>query len=696
MPSALLQVNFSHVPHQDRPPILGFGGAFTESSALNYMSLNQDGKDAVIRLLFGKDGLGYSMGRTHINSCDFSVASYSFDEVEDDFDLLHFDMTVEHDVTSGMVEMMMAASNQLTNDWDGDQLRIMASPWSPPAWMKRATHVDPLGSVHAVNMTGSAEPNCLRDGTGPESKYARAWALYFSKFLSAYKSWGIDLFAVTVQNEPEFPAPWEACAYNPDTEGDFIANHLGPVLQKNHPDVKLIIFDHNKDHAVTWGETILNSTNPAAQYVNGTGIHWYAGGMDRLLDGAVSEPNMHRYVSMLNIQNLTADHLVLGSEACHCPSTGYAGGDIKVAWARAERYAHTVLADLAAGSNGWIEWNLILDAQGGPNHLGNMCDAPLLAVPYRVGGVHNVSQNPPFEHMNHPFGPIVGDGRTREELDAMGMPAEYIDKGIIVQPMYFYMGHISRHVRPGSRAVHAIVNEASSGPGQRTFRKNKENDAVVAGGGLNDLARPGIELTFWPCEGSTRQKFEHSSSGQFIVYGHDWLGYPTSSCIGNENEEPVRGLTLTECDGNAGIFSSEVDVNNNNTTRFVLQNGEKHHSKQCLTMQPLAGNGGALGPRGGGQLSLGDCSSESSILKFDESTGELTSNLLFEWGNEVCTTTGWPFLQMGAFVDAKGTNKTVVILNEANDPANYILRDGDGNVLLTNFIPAHSIQTVVY
>ncbi len=89
---------------------------------------------------------------------------------------------------------------------------------------------------------------------------------------------------------------------------------------------------------------------------------------------------MHRFMSMLKYQNVSEDHLILGSEACHCPTTGYYGGDINVAWARAERYAHTILADLAAGSNGWVEWNLVLDSIGGPNHLGNLCDSPLLAV----------------------------------------------------------------------------------------------------------------------------------------------------------------------------------------------------------------------------------------------------------------------------------------------------------------------------
>ena len=168
-----------------------------------------------------------------------------------------------------------------------------------------------------------------------------------------------------------------------------------------------------------------------------------------MLDGAMGMPNMHRL-----LQTLPNDKLVLGSEASHCPTTGYAGGDLKVAWARAQRYAHTVLADLASGSNGWIEWNVFLDNIGGPNHLKNLCDAPLLAVPHRSKHPYYANDTTTtatttragWTERKSPFGDVIGDTRTREELDAMGVPANYLDLGVVVQPMYYYMGHISRHV----------------------------------------------------------------------------------------------------------------------------------------------------------------------------------------------------------------------------------------------------------
>lgn len=505
---------------------------------------------------------------------------------------------------------------------------------------------------------------------------------------------GIDLFAVTVQNEPEFPAPWEACAYSPYSEAAFIANHLGPTLERDHPDVKLLIFDHNKDHAVKWGNHILNENNPASKFVDGTAIHWYAGGMDRLLDGAVGQANMHRFVSMLKYQNVSDDHLLLGSEACHCPSTGYAGGDLKVAWARAERYAHTILSDLAAGSQGWVEWNMVLDSIGGPNHLGNMCDAPLLAVPYRARGKHNVSELPDFEHVENPFGPVVGDARTREELHSMGMPAEYLDRGVVVQPMFYYMGHISRHVRPGSRAVNALVDHAESGTVSRTFRQTS-GDTFIAGGGINNLSRAGVEVTLWPCEGSTRQEWVMNKDGQFQVFGHDWLDNPTSSCLGKSPDESFHGLLLTDCDDTAGSFRTTSLNEALSTINIMVENSVAAEGDNCLVALPLQDNGGAAGPRGGAQITIGKCHIAQAVWKFDESTGELVSNFFANEGGDTCVTTGWPFLQVGAFVDKDGMNRTMIVLNEASDPANYILRGDDGEILMTNSIPAHSIQTVI-
>ena len=297
-----------------------------------------------------------------MNSCDFCVESYSFDDTDQDFTLSNFDDEVTHDVESGMVEMMLQATKVSKESYPKESeygMRIIASPWSPPPWLKAPTYDDADDALHAENMTGSALPVCIRDGVGKDSKYAKSWALFFDKFITAYANQGVDLYGVTIQNEPEFPAPWDACAYDPTSEGEFIANHLGPQLRESHPNVKILVFDHNKDHINTWARHLLDEKHPASKYIDGTAVHWYAGGMDRLLDGAQGQANLHRFSSLLEMMKVKKDHLLLGSEACHCPTTGYAGGDVNIAWARAARNAHTILADLAGGSNGFIEWNLM-------------------------------------------------------------------------------------------------------------------------------------------------------------------------------------------------------------------------------------------------------------------------------------------------------------------------------------------------
>lgn len=193
---AILNISLSTPVFPNRQ-ILGFGAAFTEASALNYKSLSEAGKETLMELYYGKTGIGYSLGRVHINSCDFSVASYSFDDEDGDFDLQHFDMNVTHDnQPDGMMDMVRRATSVFRTSWskaesnnsvaDGNLL-MYASPWSPPAWMKNPLKEDTVGATHAENMTGSTTPSCLREGTGKHSRYARAWALYFSKFITACK-----------------------------------------------------------------------------------------------------------------------------------------------------------------------------------------------------------------------------------------------------------------------------------------------------------------------------------------------------------------------------------------------------------------------------------------------------------------------------------------------------------------------------
>jgi O-glycosyl hydrolase len=256
--------------------VIGFGGAFTEAAAVNFFKLPQDVQKKVIDLYFGEDGIGYSVGRVHINSCDFSLKSYSFDDIAGDYALQYFDTEVTHDNAQmlPLIRMAMGAAkaagktrgNSPTVAEHG--INLLVSPWSPPSWMKRALHGH-------QNMTGSAEPHGLID----TDQMKKAWALYIVKFIIAYEAKGAPVWALTPQNEPEFAAPWEACAYNATYERDFINGYLGPTLKQYRPDVKLLAFDHNKDHLLDWTKTMLGSKEDKwthGDYVDGMAFHWYA------------------------------------------------------------------------------------------------------------------------------------------------------------------------------------------------------------------------------------------------------------------------------------------------------------------------------------------------------------------------------------------------------------------------------------
>ena len=335
-----------------------------------------------------------------------------------------------------------------------------------------------------------------------------------------------------------------------------------------------------------------------------------------------------------------------------------------------------------------------LDSVGGPNHLGNLCDSPLLAVPHRALDAEDIPDTLDFELFAHKFGKNRGDKKTREELNAEGVPAKYLDLGIVVQPMYYYVGHITRFVRPGSRAVHGLVDSSVDGPKSRTFRP-KEQD--VAGGGLNDLARTGIEATLWPCEGSTRQEWLLNDKKQLQVFGHDWLGKATTSCLGEKADKDMGGLLLTTCnitEAKSGLYEV-VTIEEKHRVNIVLKNSKVDSKNSCLVAQPLMNNGGAYGPRGGAQVNIGSCGESSAEWIFDPSTGEIYSTMFDEFGGEVCLTTGWPFLQVGAF-DTSATGKTAkaaVILNEAAETANYVFKNKE-KILLAASIPPKSIQTL--
>ncbi|ETL99781.1 hypothetical protein L917_03416 [Phytophthora nicotianae] len=421
--------------------IMGFGGAFTEAAALQFQKLPPNKQEELLTLYFDKEkGSAYTFGRIPMGSCDFSVDSYSFDDVLNDTKLLYFDMSVKHDQHVLIPFIKRALERQ-------PEMKLFLAPWSPPAWMKRGS------DEYTPSMLGSMDPVGLKDDM------RAAWALYFSKFITAYKKQGIPFWGLTPQNEPEFAAPWEACKYNASYQAEFIGDFLGPVLDRDHPELTLMVFDHNRASVRQWAEAIYNHPT-AAQYVDGMAFHWYD--MERYMDGVA-------YHERLNDTHfIDQNRFMLATESCNCPGVAY--GD--AAWFRAQRYGHDIMTDLNNHVVGWVDWNLLLDHKGGPNHQGNNCDAPII---------------------------LTEDGTDFN-----------------IQPMFYFIQHFSRYIPVGSRRVKTHV----------AARFEKPGDAQLM------WAYPAALTS---CDGSARQTMHVTNDSKIEVTGSGFcLGMVDAAWQGKE------------------------------------------------------------------------------------------------------------------------------------------------------------------
>jgi glucosylceramidase len=346
---------------------LGIGGAITDASSEVFAKLPKAKQEEVLRAYYDpKEGIGYTLARTSIHSCDFSSTSFTYVSDEDK-ELKTF--TIDHDrqYRLPLIKKAIAAA--------GGKLVLYASPWSPPEFMK---------SNKSMLHGGKLLP-----------EYFEAWAFYYTKFIKAYEKEGIPIWGVTLQNEPMATQTWESCIYSAAEERDFLKNYLGPVMKREGlEDKNIVVWDHNRDLITQRANTIFDDPE-AAKYAWGLGFHWYeswAGGKEM-------------YDNVAIVQEAYPDKHLLFTEGCaeSFRPDGYQ------TWKNAERYGRSMIHDFNNGTVGWTDWNILLDEQGGPNHVGNFC-----------------------------FAPMHADTRTGE---------------LIYTPSYYYIGHFSKFIRPNAKRV---------------------------------------------------------------------------------------------------------------------------------------------------------------------------------------------------------------------------------------------------
>jgi glucosylceramidase len=318
-------------PKMSFQTIEGIGGALTDASAETFYKLPVNKQAEILKAYYNPvDGIGYSIGRTNINSCDFSSDSYAYAEAGDT-ELKNF--SIDHDLKF-KIPLIKAAIKET-----GDNLKLFASPWSPPAWMK-------------------SNNNMLRGGKLlPE--FFQTWADYYVRFVQEYNKQGITIWGLTVQNEPAAVQTWESCIYTAEEERDFVKNFMGPSLAKaGMSDIKLIIWDHNRGLMYQRAKVIMEDPE-ASKYVWGTGFHWYTG---------------DHFDNVRLVSEAFPDKKLLFTEGCGYPFNY----DSLLNWKWGEVYGKSVLLDISNGASGWTDWNILLDETGGPNHVGNFCLAPVI------------------------------------------------------------------------------------------------------------------------------------------------------------------------------------------------------------------------------------------------------------------------------------------------------------------------------
>ncbi len=322
-------------PGKTYQTFIGIGGAITDASAEVFAKLPKTKQQEFLNAYFDQaKGIGYTLARTNIHSCDFSSGSYTY-VTEGDKELKSF--SIEHDKQFRIPLIQQAIKTA------GGKLTFYASPWSPPAFMKDNN-------------------NMLKGGKLLPAFY-ESWATYFTKFVKAYEKEGIPVWAISVQNEPMAKQTWESCIYSAEEERDFLKNFLGPIMEKEGlGDKKIIVWDHNRD-LMTQRASVIFDDPAASKYAWGMGFHWYESwsGGNPMFDnvGKVNEDY--------------PDKNLIFTEGCN---ERFNFEKLQL-WTNGERYGRSMINDFNNGTVAWTDWNILLDETGGPNHVGNFCFAPI-------------------------------------------------------------------------------------------------------------------------------------------------------------------------------------------------------------------------------------------------------------------------------------------------------------------------------
>lgn len=379
------------VPEQTFQTITGFGGSFTEASAYLLNQLSAPNRQKILEAYFGDQGARYSLTRTHMNSCDFSLGNYSYAPVPDDKELIHFSIDEDRDDILPMIQEAKAISSE--------GFKIIASPWTAPPWMK--------------------DNNDWRGGKLLPAYY-ETWALFFAKYYEAYRAEGINIWGFTVENEPlGNDNNWESMHFTAAEMTTFVKDYLGPKLEKEGVEANILGYDQNRDAELKHWVEEMYKDEASRKYFNGTAIHWYASTYEwfpeALQFAHQAAPDKHLIQTEACVDAQVPvwknDSWYWSKEATDWGWT-WAPEDQKYLhpkYVPVYRYARDIIGCLNNWVDGWVDWNMVLNRQGGPNWFKNWCVAPVIVDP---------------------------------EQDE-----------VYFTPLYYTLSHFSKFIRPGAQRI---------------------------------------------------------------------------------------------------------------------------------------------------------------------------------------------------------------------------------------------------
>lgn len=308
----------------------GFGGAVTEASGYVYMLMNEKQRKEVVETYFSKDKMNYRLVRIHMDSCDFCLDTYEAVSDPQDKELKSFSFERTEKYILPMLEDIRKVA--------GDELKLMLTPWSPPAFMK--------------------SNGDRKEGGRLKPEYRPMWAEYICRYIKEFRDRGYHVQRISLQNEPKAVQKWDSCLFSAEDEKVFLRDFMYPaMLAHGYEDIEIYIWDHNKERLYERVRDVVDDST--RHMVTGAAFHWYSG---------------DHFEAMELVRRHYPDVKMIMSESC----LEYRLFDEKNIGNATSKLCHEIIGDLNHGMCAFYDWNLLLDEKGGPNYVGNYCYAPFL------------------------------------------------------------------------------------------------------------------------------------------------------------------------------------------------------------------------------------------------------------------------------------------------------------------------------